>query len=109
MGFFISEAWAQDGAAAAPNMLISLLPLVALFVVFYFLLIRPQTKRAKEHRQLLEGLSKGDEIVSNGGIAGKVIEVGDHFLEVEIADKVVVKLQKQAVSTVLPKGSLRKN
>ena len=75
--------------------------------IFYFLLIRPQQKRAKEHRNLVAALSKGDEVVTNGGILGKVTEVGDEYISVELADNVTVRLQKQAVSSVLPKGSLK--
>jgi preprotein translocase subunit YajC len=83
-----------------------LLPLL-LLVVFYFLLIRPQTKRAKEHRTMVAALAAGDEVVTNGGILGKVVEVGDQFLTVEIAEGVRVKVQRHTVATVLPKGTLK--
>jgi preprotein translocase subunit YajC len=99
---------AQAAPAAAPgNPLFSFLPLIALFVIFYFLMIRPQMKRQKEHRTMVSALAKGDEVVSNGGIAGRVDEVGESFLTVEIAPNVKIKLQKGAVSQVLPKGTLR--
>ncbi|MDG2537231.1 preprotein translocase subunit YajC [Dyella jiangningensis] len=83
------------------------LPLILLFVVFYFLMIRPQMKRQKEHRNMVAALSKGDEVVTNGGIAGKVDEVGESFITVEIAPNVKIKLQKGAVQQVLPKGTLK--
>nr|WP_229238407.1 preprotein translocase subunit YajC [Dyella amyloliquefaciens] len=83
------------------------LPLILLFVVFYFLMIRPQMKRQKEHRNMVSALSKGDEVVTNGGIAGKVDEVGESFITVEIAPNVKIKLQKGAVQQVLPKGTLK--
>jgi preprotein translocase subunit YajC len=99
---------AQAAPAAAPgNPLFSFLPLIALFVIFYFLMIRPQMKRQKEHRNMVSALAKGDEVVSNGGIAGRVDEVGESFLTVEIAPNVKIKLQKGAVSQVLPKGTLK--
>ncbi|MGH8528984.1 MAG: preprotein translocase subunit YajC [Nevskiales bacterium] len=106
MDFLISSAWAQTGAAPASNPLIQILPLIALLVLFYFMLIRPQMKRAKEHRELLGKLGKGDEVVTNGGLAGKVRDVGETFVLIEIANNVQVKLQKGSVSSVLPKGTL---
>ncbi len=81
--------------------------LIAMFGFMYFVMIRPQSKRQKELRALIAGLSKGDEVVTNGGIAGRVDEVGETFLSVEIAPGVLVKVQKGAVSQVLPKGSLK--
>lgn len=109
MGFFISDAYAQaaGGAAAAPNPLVSFLPLIVLFGIFYFMLIRPQMKRAKEHRTMVAALAKGDEVVTSGGIAGRVEELGDAFVTVEIASGVKVKLQRQAITQVLPKGTLK--
>ncbi|MBV8156076.1 MAG: preprotein translocase subunit YajC [Dyella sp.] len=94
-------------AAAAPNPIMTFLPLILRFVVFYFLMIRPQMKRQKEHRNMVAALSKGDEVVTNGGIAGKVDEVGESFITVEIAPNVKIKLQKGAVQQVLPKGTLK--
>lgn len=108
MDFFISDAMAQSGAAAPQgNPLMSLLPLVIIFVIFYFLLIRPQTKRAKEHRKMVEALAAGDEAVTNGGIAGKVTKVGEQFVGLEVADGVELKVQKHAIANVLPKGTLK--
>jgi preprotein translocase subunit YajC len=108
MTFPIPFVLAQAAPAAAPgNPLLTFLPLIVLFGVFYFLMIRPQMKRQKELRALISGLAKGDEVVTNGGIAGRVNEVGETFLTVEIATNVMVKVQKGAISQVLPKGSLK--
>ena len=85
----------------------SMLFFVGMIVIFYFLLIRPQQKRAKEHRKMVEAIGKGDEIVTNGGVLGKIVDVGEQYLTIEIADGVQIKLQRNAVATVLPKGSLK--
>lgn len=108
MNFLIQDAYAQ-AAPAAPGggYLFELLPLLLLFVVFYFFLIRPQTKRQKDHQQMVASLAKGDEAVTNGGIAGRVTDIGDNFLSLEIAKGIEVKVQKQAISAVLPKGTLK--
>ena len=105
MDFFISNAWAQD--AGEPSMLVSFLPLILIFVIFYFLLIRPQTKRAKEHRNMVSELKTGDEVITGGGIVGRITEAGEQFLKVEVADGVTLKVQRQTVATVLPKGSFK--
>jgi preprotein translocase subunit YajC len=108
MDFLISSAYAQAGdAAAQPNPLLSFLPLLVLFGVFYFMLIRPQMKRAKEQRNMISALAKGDEVVTNGGMAGRIEDIGDTFVTLEIATGVRIKLQKSAISLVLPKGSLK--
>jgi preprotein translocase subunit YajC len=109
MDGLISTAWAQQaqGASGQGGMLMQLLPLVVLFGVFYFLLIRPQTKKAKEHRNMVATLSAGDEVATSGGIIGKVIEAGEQFLTIEIADGVRVKVQRHTVSQVLPKGTVK--
>lgn len=107
MDFLIQNAWAEGAAAAPTPSIVDFLPLVFIFVVFYFLLIRPQSKRMKEHKALVENLSKGDEVVTNGGLLGKVMEVGDNFLLLEVADGVQFRVQKQAVSTVMPKGTMK--
>ena len=97
-----------EGAAASPGGgWESIIPLVLLFVVFYFLLIRPQQKKVKEHKALVESLKKGDEVVTYGGLAGILRSVGDNFCEVEIADEITVKIERQNVSRVLPKGTLK--
>ena len=77
------------------------------FAIMYFMIIRPQQKRAKDHKTMLEALSKGDEVVTGGGILGKVAQIGDNFIQIEIADNVQIKVQKQAIASVLPKGSLK--
>ncbi|HRF13597.1 MAG TPA: preprotein translocase subunit YajC [Candidatus Accumulibacter phosphatis] len=84
-----------------------LLPIILMFVVLYFLMIRPQMKRAKEHKALIEALAKGDEVVTGGGIAGRVTRVSDNFLTLEIAPTVEIQVQKQAVTVLLPKGTLK--
>ncbi|MDY0013554.1 MAG: preprotein translocase subunit YajC [Rhodocyclaceae bacterium] len=104
----ISNAYAQTAASSDPTGgLMGLLPMVAMFALLWFLMIRPQMRKAKEHKALVESLAKGDEVITQGGIAGKIAEVGETYLLVEVADGVRVKLQKQAVGTVLPKGSLK--
>lgn len=105
----ISNAYAQAaGAAQDPTGgLMSLLPLILMFVVLWFLMIRPQMKRAKEHKAMVEALAKGDEVVTQGGMAGRVAEVGDNFIHLEVAEKTNVVVQKQSVATVLPKGTLK--
>ena len=109
MNFFISDALAAAPAEgqADPLGLGGLLPLVFIFVIFYFLMIRPQSKKAKEHKQMVGALAKGDEIVTNGGLLGKLSKVGDNFVEVELADGVTVKLQRQAIANVMPKGTIK--
>ena len=105
---FISNAYAE-GAAAAPQDggIMQFLPLIALLAVFYFLILRPQQKRAKEHKTLMEALQKGDEVITIGGILGKVIKVGEDNVAVEIADNIVVQVQKPAIQNVLPKGTIK--
>ena len=105
----ISTAYAQTAGAdgGGSGMLIQLLPLVLIFVVFYFLLIRPQAKRAKEHKAMVAALGVGDEVVISGGILGRVTETGEQFLTVEIASGVQVKVQRHTVASVLPKGTLK--
>jgi len=106
MDFFLSPAWAQ---AAAPqgNVWVSMLPLVLIFVVFYFLLIRPQTKRAKEHREMVGRLASGDEVVTSGGILGRVTEVGEVFITLPVAPGVALRVQKVQVGQLMPKGTLK--
>lgn len=107
MNFFISDAWAQAAPAGQSDPLLSFLPLIFIFVVFYFLLIRPQSKKAKEHRQMVEALAKGDEVVTNGGLLGRITTVGDSFVEVEVADGMRVKVQRQAIASLMPKGTIK--
>lgn len=109
MSFFISDALAQEamGGAQQGDPLLSLLFPIGLVVILYFLMIRPQVKRQKEHKKMVEALAKGDEIVTAGGIAGRVIDLGDNFALVEVAEGVQVKMRRVAVESVLPKGSLK--
>jgi len=106
MNFFISDAM-----AAAPqgqgDPLMSFLPLVLIFVVFYFLLIRPQSKKAKEHKQMVEALTRGDEVVTNGGLLGRIVKIGDNFIELEVAEGTAVKVQRNAVANLMPKGTIK--
>ena len=98
---------AGAGRPRTTSALMQFLPLILIFVVFYFLLIRPQTKRAKEHREMVAALEVGAEVATNGGILGKVTDVSDQFVTLEIADGVNVKVQRHTVSQVLPKGTLK--
>jgi preprotein translocase subunit YajC len=105
LDFLISPAHAQGATQGDPFM--SFLPLIILVVLFWFMLIRPQMKRSKEHREMLGKLAKGDEVITGGGLAGVVRDIGENYLTVEIADNVPVKMQKSAIVSVLPKGSLK--
>lgn len=109
MSFFISNAYAQAAAPApAGGGGVEFIIMIAIFfALMYFMIIRPQSKRAKEHRKLLEALSKGDEVVTSGGVVGKVSAVGENFLEIEVSEGTVIKVQKQAVTSVLPKGTIK--
>ncbi len=107
MDFFISSAYAQAAGAQQPGMFEAFMPLILIFIVFYFLLIRPQSKRAKEHKAMIAALGKGDEVVTTGGILGKVTNVGENFVTVEVADGVEMQVQKPAVASVMPKGTLK--
>lgn len=105
---FINNAYAE-GAAAAPQDggIMQFLPLIALLAVFYFLILRPQQKRVKEQKAMIEALQKGDEVATAGGILGKVTKVGEDNAAIEIADNVVIQVQKAAIQNVLPKGTIK--
>lgn len=105
----ISTAWAQGAAPPSPagGGLQTLFMFSIFAVIFYFMLIRPQMKRQKEHKQMVEGLAKDDEVVSNGGLLGKVTQVGENFIAVEVAKGVEIKLQKHMVAQVMPKGTIK--
>ncbi len=104
----ISVAYAQGASGASGGMdFLSMLPLILMFVLLYFLLMRPQMKRAKEHKQLLAGLQKGDEVVTSGGTLGRVTNVTDQYAKVEIASGVEIVVQKPSIQTVLPKGTIK--
>src|SRR5437588_13062943 len=104
MNGLIPAAWAQGATGGATNQFAPILMMVVFVVIFYFLLIRPQQKKAKEHQALVSKLSVGDEVVTTGGILGKVTEVGDSFVTIEIADGVRIKVQKFQVGSLMPKG-----
>jgi preprotein translocase subunit YajC len=104
---FISPAYAQAAGGDTTSTMMSLLPLVLMFVVLYFVMIRPQMKRQKEHKAMVEALAKGDEVVTAGGLLGKVSKVGESYIGVELAEGVEVQLQRTAVVQVLPKGTLK--
>ena len=107
MSFFINDAMAQDAGGQAGTLEL-ILPLLLMFGIFYFLLIRPQQKKAKEHKNLVGSLKKGDEIITTGGILAKITDVDESFLTCKIAENVEIKVQSHAVSTVLPKGTIKK-
>jgi preprotein translocase subunit YajC len=103
---FINEAWAQAAAPFGAD-LMSMLPIILMFVVLYFVMIRPQMKRAKEHKAMVEAIQKGDEVIAAGGVLGKVTKVADNYVTLEIADKVEIRVQRPAVQLVLPKGTIK--
>ena len=109
---FISSAFAQTAPAAAGggdmmSSLASMLPLLLMFVVLYFVIIRPQMKKQKEHRAMIEALAKGDEVVTAGGLLGRVSKMGDSFIGLELAEGVEVQVQRGSVVQVLPKGTMK--
>jgi preprotein translocase subunit YajC len=107
---FITNAYAQAAPAAASSgtdTLFSLLPLVLMFVVLYFIMIRPQMKRQKEHKAMLDALAKGDEVVVGGGVVGRISKLGDSLVHVEVAEGVEIQVQRPSVVQVLPKGTFK--
>ena len=108
VSFLISPAWAQGaGAGSQGGGIESILLILAMFAVLYFLMIRPQMKRAKEHKALIDGLQKGDEVVTSAGILGRITKVDDQHVTVVIAADVEVQMQRQAIQLVLPKGTIK--
>ncbi len=105
MDFFISDAMAQSSVTGDAGL--SLLFLIGMFVIMYFLLIRPQVKRQKQHKAMVDTLKKGDEVQTMGGLMGKITDLGDNFMKVEVADNVIVTVRRSAVEIVMPKGSLK--
>ena len=105
MDLFISTAWAQGGAQSDPFM--SFLPLIITFALFYFMLIRPQNKRQKEHREMVAALEKGQEVVTGGGVLGKVAEVSELWVTVVVADGVELKVQKSTITALMPKDTIK--
>jgi preprotein translocase subunit YajC len=104
---FISTAFAQSASPFGGDGLLGFLPIILMFAVLYFLMIRPQMKRQKELRQMIEGLQKGDEVITAGGLLGRVTKVGEAYLTVEVANNLEVSVQRSAVQTLLPKGTLK--
>ena len=108
--FFISDAFAQAAPAAAESPfggLTGMLPIILMFVVLYFVMIRPQMKRQKEHKSMIDALAKGDEVVTTGGMLGKVTKMGESYLSLEVANGVEIQIQRGAVVQVLPKGTVK--
>lgn len=103
---FINEAWAQAGGPPGAD-LWSMAPIVLMFVVLYFIMIRPQMKKAKEHKAMIDALQKGDEVVAGGGIVGSVTKVSDNYVTMRIAEGVEIRVQRPSVLVVLPKGTLK--
>ncbi len=103
----ISNAYAEGAAPSAGGGIMDFLPLIALLAVFYFLVLRPQQKRAKDQKAMLEALGKGDEVLTTGGIMGRVTKIGDTYTSIEIAENVVIQVQKETIQSVLPKGTIR--
>lgn len=108
MSFFISDALAEAAPAAAqqPEIASLLLP-VGLVVLFYFFLIRPQSKRQKEHKEMVNTIQKGEEIVTTGGLLGKITKVGENFLTLEVSKDVFIHVQKNSVQALMPKGTIK--
>ena len=107
---FISQAFAQTAPAASgteSSSMLGLLPIVLMFVVLYFIMIRPQMKRQKEHKSMVEALAKGDEVVTAGGVLGRVSKMGESYLHIEVANGVELQVQRSSVVQVLPKGTLK--
>jgi len=107
MSFFISDALAEGAAIGGQDSIMGLLFPIGLVVILYFFMIRPQVKRQKEHKKMVEALGKGDEVVTMGGVIGRVTDMGDEFATLEIAEGVNVKIRRSSVESVLPKGSIK--
>ena len=103
----INEAWAQSASPGMGADIWSMLPIILMFVVLYFLMIRPQMKRAKEHKAMIEALQKGDEVVAAGGLLGRISKISDGYVTLQIAANVEVQVQRPAVQLLLPKGSIK--
>ena len=107
MSIFFENAWAQDGGVGG-DPIMSCLPLIIIFVVFYFLLIRPQSKKQKEHQEMITSLEVGNEVVTAGGILGKIKEIDDQYVRLQISDDTVIKVQRHTIGSLLPKGTIKK-
>jgi len=107
MNFLIEDTLAQGAQGAQGGGIEFFIMIGIFFLIMYFMIIRPQSKRAKEHKVMVDSLSKGDEVVSNGGLLGKITSVGDSFVDLQVAEGVEIKVQKSAVASVLPKGTIK--
>lgn len=107
MEFLVQSAWAQEGAPAGPSAFGPLLLVLFFFAMFYFLIIRPQAKRAKEHTAMVEALGKGDEVLTGGGILGRVVDVEGDFVTVQVAANTKLKVQKRSIGALMPKGTFK--
>ncbi len=107
MDFLIAAAYAEGATAPQGGGFASFIPLIILIVVFYFLLIRPQQQRVKEHTKMINALQKGDEIVTNGGLLGRITDMGENFIQIQVAQNTEVKIQRQAISSIMPKGTMK--
>ncbi len=105
--FLISDAMAEDAPAPLGGGYEMFIMIGIFFAIMYFMIIRPQQKKTKEHQKLVSSLSKGDEVVTTGGMMGKILKVGDNSIQVEVSEGVAIRLQKNSISSVLPKGSLK--
>ena len=105
MDFFINSGWAQFGGEG--SLFCQFIPLIIIFVLFYFLLIRPQSKRAKEHKKMVDELEEGQEVVTGGGVLGRVIAVRDNWVTIEVSNSVSVKVQRGTISVVVPAGTIK--
>ncbi len=103
----INEAWAQAAPSAPGADLWSMMPIILMFVVLYFIMIRPQMKRAKENKTMIEALQKGDEVVAAGGVLGRISKITDNYVTLQIADNVEIRVQRPAVQVLLPKGTIK--
>ncbi len=103
----ISPAYAQATGSSPGSDIMAFLPMIAIIVVFYFLLIRPQQKRAKETKAMLSALQKGDEVVTSGGVVGKIAKLGEAYADIEVAPNVAITVQRSAISLLLPKGTIK--
>jgi len=109
MSFFIEDALAEGGAAAAqaPDIVSQLMVFGGIFLIFYLLFIRPQNKKMKEHQEMVNTLAKGDEVVTNGGVLGKVVNLHDSFVSIEVSRDIIINVQRSAVSAIQPKGTIK--
>ncbi|HEC04746.1 MAG TPA: preprotein translocase subunit YajC [Thiothrix sp.] len=107
MGLFIADAYAEGAAPGGGDPIQLVIMVAVFFAIMYFMIIRPQQKRAKEHESLLGGMSKGDEVVTTGGILGKVVNIGENFIEMKVSEGTTLKIQKHAIANVMPKGTMK--